>query len=95
MLFLIRIDSIIFEISFSLHASSHALSSLGVLHASFFAGLVIYRMFFDFLDNSFLLNFSLESLKCTLERFAFLNDDKCQKKSPPYKMMCEFIEFPG
>ncbi len=95
MLFLIRIDSIIFEISFSLQTSSHTLSSLSVLHASFFAGFVIDRMFFDFLDNSFLLNSSLESFKCTLERFAFLDDDKSQKKSPPYKMMCEFIEFPG
>jgi len=64
---LIRKVLIIFEISFSFQASSHALSSLGFLHSSFFAWLVVHRMFFDFLDDGFLLDFSLESFECAFE----------------------------
>lgn len=58
-----RQGSIIFEFPFSLQASSHAFAGLGVLHASFFAGFVIDRMFLYLFDNGFLLDFSLESFK--------------------------------
>ncbi len=87
--------SIIFEFPLSLQASSHALASLGIFHPSLFTGLIIDRMFFDLFDNSFLLNFALESFECVLERLSFFNNDKSQEKSPPYKTMGEFTQFPG
>lgn len=52
-------------------------------------------MLLDLFNNGFLLDFSLESFERALERFAIFNDNKCQKKSPPYKMMGKFSEFPG
>jgi hypothetical protein len=86
---------IIFEFPFSFQASSHAFASLSILHTSFFAWFVIDGVLLDLFDYGFLLDFSLESFKCALERFAFFNDNKCQRKSPPYKMMGEFNQFPG
>ena len=90
-----RYRLIIFEFSFSFQTSSHALASLSILHPSLLTRFIIDRMLLDLFDYSFLLDFSLESFKCAFDRFAFVNDYKCQRKSPPYKMMGEFTQFPG
>ena len=104
LLFLIRIEItlldlryqlIIFEFPFSFQTSSHALSSLSILHPSLLTWFVIDRMLLDLFDYCFLLDLPLESFECALQRFSVFNYDKCQKKSPPYKMMGEFNQFPG
>jgi hypothetical protein len=53
----------VFELFFSLQAPPHALPGLGFLHAFSFAGLEIDGVFFDFLDDGFLLDSSLEPLE--------------------------------
>ena len=90
-----RYRSIIFEFPFSFQTSSHALASLSILHPSLLTWFVIDRVFLDLFDYSFLLDLPLESFECAFDRFAFFYDYKCQIKSPPYKMMGEFNQFPG
>jgi len=96
LLFLIRKEMIkfflliIFEFPFSFQASSHAFAGLGILHPSLFAWFVVDGVLLDLFNNGFLLDFSLESFQCALDRFAFFNDNKCQRISPPYKMMKKF-----
>jgi hypothetical protein len=50
----------VFQFSFSSHPPAHALSSLSFLHPFPLSGLVVDGMLFDFLDDGFLLDFSLE-----------------------------------
>ncbi len=68
---------IIIEIPFSTEASSHAFSSLSVLHAALFAWLEIHGVLFDLFDDSFLLDFPLEPLQSLFDRFSIVNDNEC------------------
>jgi hypothetical protein len=52
---------LVFQFSLSLHPPAHALSSLGFFHPFPLSGLVVNGMFFDFLDDGFLLDSSFES----------------------------------
>lgn len=54
------------------------LTGEGLFNPPLFAGLQIERVLLDVLDNIFLLNFSLESLQGTFQRFTFSDDYFCQ-----------------
>jgi hypothetical protein len=52
-----------------------ALASKGLFGSAFVAGLHIETMFFDFLDDVFLLHFALESAQGVLDRLSVLDPD--------------------
>ena len=51
--------------------------------ALLFARLQIERVTFDLFDDVLLLDFALEAPQCAFERFAVLDMDFSQSKSPP------------
>jgi len=67
---------IIVEFFFPPEASAHALASLGIFHAAFFAGLEIDGVLLDFFDDRFLLDFPLEPLESLFDRFTVLDNNK-------------------
>ena len=75
--------SVVIELFFSSQTSSHTFARLSILHAPFFAGLVVDSVLFDLFNDSFLLYFSLEASQGAFDRFAFVNNNERQKKSPP------------
>jgi len=68
-----RLDSV-FEFSLPFQTSPHPLASLSFLHSLSFAGLKIDGVFFDLLDNGFLLDFSFEASKSALQGFSFFDN---------------------
>jgi hypothetical protein len=74
----------VFDVALSFDPPSHPLPGLGLLHPFLFAGLEVGRVLFDFLDDRFLLNLSLETPERGFQIFIFVKNDKRQELSPPH-----------
>ena len=71
----------LFDITRALFAVALACESF--FGATFLSGFEVERVAFDFFDNIFLLNFSLEPTERAFKRFTILQMDFCQLNSPP------------
>jgi hypothetical protein len=74
----------VLDVPLSLDAPPHSLPSLGFFHPPFFPGLEVNRVLLDLFNDRFLLDATLEPAQSGFQIFAFFQNDKSQKLSPPH-----------
>ena len=80
--------------SHAAHFFAKPLARQSLLDALLFARFHIERMFFDILDDVFLLNLALEASKSTFEGFTFIQNDFRHSDSPPLATSGQFTLSP-